>query len=103
MSILTRVYTDQSSHMKELAESNRCPWCLGGEVYREYHDREWGVPVRDDRLLFEFLILEGAQAGLSWSTILQRRESYRAAFDNFDAAKVARYGAFKKRRLLANP
>ena len=73
--------------MKELAESNRCPWCLGSEVYREYHDREWGVPVRDDRLLFEFLILEGAQAGLSWSTILQRRESYRAAFDNFDAKK----------------
>jgi len=89
--------------MKDLVERNRCSWCLGNELYREYHDREWGVPVRDDRLLFEFLIVEGAQAGLSWSTILQRRESYRAAFDNFDAAKVARYGALEKRKLLANP
>jgi DNA-3-methyladenine glycosylase I len=89
--------------MKDLVERNRCPWCLGSELYREYHDREWGVPVRDDRLLFEFLILEGAQAGLSWSTILRRRESYRAAFDNFDASKVARYGAREKTKLLANP
>ena len=89
--------------MKDLTKRNRCPWCLGSEAYREYHDREWGVPVRDDRLLFEFLILEGAQAGLSWSTILQRRESYRAAFDNFDAAKIARYSARQKERLLANP
>jgi len=89
--------------MKDLIERNRCPWCLGSEVYREYHDREWGVPVRDDRLLFEFLILEGAQAGLSWSTVLQRRESYRAAFDNFDAEKIARYNARQKKRLLANP
>ena len=88
--------------MKKLAERNRCPWCLGNELYRDYHDREWGVPVRDDRLLFEFLILEGAQAGLSWLTVLQRRESYRAAFDNFEAAKIARYGARQKERLLAN-
>ena len=72
-------------------------------MYRDYHDREWGVPVRDDRLLFEFLILEGAQAGLSWSTILQRRESYRAAFDNFDAAKIARYDSRRKKGLLADP
>jgi DNA-3-methyladenine glycosylase I len=76
---------------------------MGSEIYRDYHDREWGVPVRDDRLLFEFLILEGAQAGLSWSTILQRRGSYQAAFDNFDAAKIARYGPRQKKRLLANP
>src|SRR5688572_16825295 len=88
--------------MKKLAERNRCPWCLGNELYRDYHDREWGVPVRDDRLLFEFLILEGAQAGLSWLTVLQRRESYRSAFDNFEAAKIARYGARQKERLLAN-
>ncbi len=86
-----------------MAERNRCPWCLGSELYRDYHDREWGVPVRDDRLLFEFLILEGAQAGLSWSTILQRRESYRVAFDNFDATKIARYGSREKKRLLADP
>ncbi len=84
-------------------ERNRCPWCLGSELYRDYHDREWGVPIRDDRLLFEFLILEGAQAGLSWSTILQRRESYRAAFDNFDAAKIARYDSRRKKKLLADP
>jgi DNA-3-methyladenine glycosylase I len=89
--------------MKKLAERNRCPWCLGNELYRDYHDREWGVPVRDDRLLFEFLILEGAQAGLSWLTVLQRRDSYRAAFDNFEAAKIARYGTRQKERLLANP
>ena len=89
--------------MKELVQRNRCQWCLGNKLYRDYHDREWGVPVRDDRLLFEFLILEGAQAGLSWLTVLQRRESYRAAFGNFEAAKIARYGARQKERLLANP
>jgi DNA-3-methyladenine glycosylase I len=76
---------------------------MGSEMYRNYHDQEWGIPVRDDRLLFELLILEGAQAGLSWSTILQRRESYRAAFDNFDAAKIARYDSRRKKKLLANP
>ena len=89
--------------MKKLVQHNRCPWCLGNKLYQDYHDREWGVPVRDDRVLFEFLILEGAQAGLSWLTVLQRRESYRAAFDNFDAAKIARYGERQKERLLANP
>jgi len=68
-----------------------------------YHDQEWGVPVHDDRALFEFLILEGAQAGLSWSTILQKRENYRKAFDRFDAAKVARYGAEKSARLMNDP
>lgn len=69
----------------------------------EYHDREWGVPVHDDRLLFEFLILEGAQAGLSWLTVLRRRENYRDAFENFDAEKIARYGARQMEKLLANP
>ena len=69
----------------------------------DYHDREWGVPVRDDRRLFEFLVLEGAQAGLSWDTILAKRARYREAFDGFDPRKVARYGAAKKARLLADP
>ncbi len=68
-----------------------------------YHDEEWGVPVHDDRLLFEFLVLEGAQAGLSWSTILKKRESYRAAFDHFDPEKVASYGETKIKQLLQNP
>jgi DNA-3-methyladenine glycosylase I len=67
-----------------------------------YHDKEWGVPVHDDRVLFEFLILEGAQAGLSWSTILNKRENYRKAFDNFDAQKIARYDARKIKKLLAD-
>lgn len=80
----------------------RCPWAKS-ELYIAYHDREWGVPVHDDRLLFEFLILEGAQAGLSWETILKKRESYRAAFDRFDPAAVAKYGARKRQSLLANP
>lgn len=69
----------------------------------EYHDREWGVPVHDDRLLFEFLILEGAQAGLSWETILNKRENYRGAFDGFNANKIARYDRAKVRELLRNP
>ncbi|MBM3804527.1 MAG: DNA-3-methyladenine glycosylase I [Acidimicrobiia bacterium] len=85
------------------AEPKRCDWCLGSPLYTDYHDREWGVPLRDDRLLFELLILEGAQAGLSWATILRRRASYRAAFDNFDAAKIARYGAAERKQLLADP
>ncbi len=73
----------------------RCEWANGSEKEMEYHDREWGVPVHDDRTLFEFLILEGAQAGLSWSTILNKREGYRSAFDNFDVNAVARYGEDK--------
>src|SRR4051812_22851989 len=81
----------------------RCPWCLGSEAYIEYHDREWGVPVHDDRKLFEFLILESAQAGLSWSTILAKRRNYRRAFAGFDARKVAAFDAAKIRRLLADP
>jgi len=79
----------------------RCPWAQG-EDYILYHDVEWGVPVHDDRLLFEFLILEGAQAGLSWATILKKRENYRKAFDQFDPAVVARYTAKKLERLMAD-
>ena len=81
----------------------RCPWCEGFDLYRHYHDTEWGVPLRGDRALFELLNLEGAQAGLSWSTILKKRESYRAAFDQFDPEKIARYDARKVAQLLANP
>jgi len=81
---------------------NRCPWPTT-ELYIAYHDTEWGVPLHDDRTLFEFLVLEGAQAGLSWLTILKKRENYRAAFDGFDAAKVARYTARKVASLLADP
>src|SRR5258707_1261047 len=80
----------------------RCPWAIGDEYVR-YHDLEWGVPIHDDRLLFEFLILEGAQAGLSWATILKKRDNYREAFDQFDPALVARYGMKKQESLLANP
>jgi len=80
----------------------RCQWCGDDPVYKSYHDKEWGVPVHDDRLLFEFLILEGAQAGLSWITILKRQESYREAFDNFNIQKVAGYTQSDVDRLLAN-
>jgi DNA-3-methyladenine glycosylase I len=80
---------------------DRCPWAKS-ELYVPYHDIEWGVPVHDDRLLFEFLILEGAQAGLSWETILRKRDNYRAAFDNFEPAIVARDGQKKRTRLLSN-
>ena len=79
----------------------RCPWAKT-ELYMEYHDTEWGMPVHDDRLLFEFLILEGAQAGLSWETILKKRDNYRAAFDNFEPAVIARYGEKKRANLLSN-
>ncbi len=81
-------------------ETSRCWWCGDDELYRQYHDEEWGVPVHDDRLLFEFLCLEGAQAGLSWITILRKRENYRRVFDNFDADKIARYGETKIAELL---
>lgn len=80
----------------------RCPWCEGFDLYRQYHDKEWGVPLRDDRALFELLILEGAQAGLSWSTVLKKRENYRIAFDNFDPKKIAKYNEAKVSKLLAN-
>ena len=77
----------------------RCGWCVGDPVYVRYHDEEWGVPLRDDRRLFEFLILEGAQAGLSWTTILRKREAYRAAYRGFDPAAVARLHQGAGRRL----
>jgi DNA-3-methyladenine glycosylase I len=81
----------------------RCAWAGSDPLYRIYHDNEWGVPLHDDRALFEFLILEGAQAGLSWITILKKRENYRAAFDDFDAVRVARYDANQIESLLQNP
>lgn len=81
----------------------RCGWADGSDLLQSYHDHEWGVEVHDDRTLFEFLVLEGAQAGLSWSTILRKREAYRNAFDNFDAGKVSRYSDKTVARLLANP
>jgi len=82
----------------------RCAWVPHGDaLYTDYHDHEWGVPVYDDRTLFESLVLDGAQAGLSWATILKKRENYRAAFDNFDPAKIAAYDEAKIVELLANP
>ena len=86
---------------RSAAECVRCPWATGDQ-YIAYHDMEWGVPVHDDRVLFEFLILEGAQAGLSWSTILKKRENYREAFDQFDAAAVARYDTDRQAVLMSN-
>ena len=80
----------------------RCTWCGDDPLYIGYHDDEWGVPVHDDRLLFEFLILEGAQAGLSWLTILKKRDNYRKAFDNFDVQRIAEYTQHDIDRLLAN-
>ena len=80
----------------------RCPWCLNDEVYMKYHDREWGNPLKNSQKLFEFLVLDGAQAGLSWLTILKRREGYRAAFDNFDPEKMARYTGKDIKRLLSD-
>ena len=82
------------------AKGKRCEWGEGSDAYRQYHDEEWGVPLHDDHMLFEFLILEGAQAGLSWSTILNKRDNYRKAFDDFDPVKVARYRQAKIDRLL---
>lgn len=83
-------------------EAARCPWPKT-ENSIQYHDTEWGVPVHDDRLLFEYLILEGAQAGLSWQTVLNKRENYRAAFDNFEAEKIARYNEARVLKLMNNP
>ena len=87
-----------------MAETGRCAWAADADpLYQKYHDEEWGVPVHDDRRLFEFLILEGAQAGLNWSTILNNRGNYRKAYDNFDARRIARYDTGKMRRLLRDP
>ena len=84
------------------AERTRCEWCGGDPLYAAYHDAEWGVPARDDRHLFEMLLLEGAQAGLSWLTILRKREGYRRAFDGFDMRKIAAYSQRDVQRLLAD-
>jgi DNA-3-methyladenine glycosylase I len=81
----------------------RCHWCESFDLYRDYHDTEWGVPLRDDRALFELLILEGAQAGLSWATILKKRDHYRLVFDGFDPHRIAQYDEFKVAALLADP
>jgi DNA-3-methyladenine glycosylase I len=84
-------------------EKIRCAWCLKFDQYIRYHDEEWGVPVHDDRIHFEFLILEGAQAGLSWSTILKKREGYRKAFADFDAQKVSRFTEARIQKILLDP
>jgi DNA-3-methyladenine glycosylase I len=81
----------------------RCPWSGTDPAYVDYHDQEWGLPLHEDRRLFEMLILEGMQAGLSWITVLRKRPAYRLAFDNFEAGKIARYGAAKMTKLLADP
>jgi DNA-3-methyladenine glycosylase I len=86
-----------------MEEKNRCAWCLKFDQYIRYHDEEWGVPVHDDIVHFQFLILEGAQAGLSWSTILKKREGYRKAFADFDPQKVARFTDKKLEKILLNP
>ena len=88
--------------MSTAQTDKRCTWCLGNDLYIRYHDEEWGVPSHDDRHLFEMLILEGAQAGLSWITILKKRENYRRAYDNFDAARIARYDERDAARLLGD-
>jgi DNA-3-methyladenine glycosylase I len=85
-----------------MEEPKRCGWCLSSDLYKEYHDKEWGVPVYDDQKLFEFLILETFQAGLSWITILNKRENFRTAFDHFDYKKVACYSEEKIQELLLN-
>lgn len=84
-------------------DKKRCGWCVGDPLYERYHDQEWGVPVRDDATLFEFLLLETFQAGLSWITILRKRENFRAAYDGFDYRKIAAYGPEKEASLLQDP
>lgn len=86
-----------------MKNKSRCDWCGDDPLYCRYHDDEWGVPLHDDQALFEFLILEGVQAGLSWITILRKRENYRAAFNDFDATCIARYNTSKIESLLQNP
>ncbi|TGL58203.1 DNA-3-methyladenine glycosylase I [Leptospira ognonensis] len=86
-----------------MKEKKRCPWCLGFAEYIQYHDEEWGVPVHEDQKHFEFLVLEGAQAGLSWATILKKREGYRKNFANFDPKLVARFTAARIERILRDP
>jgi DNA-3-methyladenine glycosylase I len=97
----TRQPAAQQLAARPPGERKRCDWAISALLI-EYHDRVWGVPVHDDRMLFEFLILEGAQAGLSWETILKKRENYRRAFDNFEASKIAKYDRGKIRELMAD-
>ncbi len=89
--------------IKKNEDKSRCAWVGSDPLYIDYHDQEWGVPIYDERLLFEFLTLEGAQSGLNWLTILKRRENYRLCFDQFDAEKIARYDDVTYKKLLANP
>jgi DNA-3-methyladenine glycosylase I len=89
--------------MNNKTDVKRCAWAFASQQYIDYHDNEWGVPVHDDRKLFEMLILEGVQAGLSWSLILKKRAGYLQAFDGFDASEIARYDDCKIQELLANP
>jgi DNA-3-methyladenine glycosylase I len=86
-----------------MAENKRCTWCGDDPLYQQYHDREWGVPCRDDQTLFEFVVLEGAQAGLSWITVLRKRETYRKAFANFDVQRVVAFDEADVERLLQDP
>ena len=86
-----------------MSKHKRCPWCGNDPLYQQYHDEEWGVPLRDDRKLFEFLVLEGHQAGLAWITILKKRAHYRRVYDGFDPEKMARWDARKRRALLVDP
>ncbi len=94
---------NQAKGQAMVKQVKRCAWVDGSELYQAYHDAEWGIPSYDDKHLFEMLILEGAQAGLSWITILKKRKAYRQAFDNFDVQKMARYSEKKIERLLQNP
>ncbi|MGI1679232.1 MAG: DNA-3-methyladenine glycosylase I [Cellvibrionaceae bacterium] len=89
--------------MTAKTKNKRCSWCHGDELYENYHDTEWGIPLYDDKKLFEFLLLEGAQAGLSWITVLKKREGYRKAYDDFNPEKIARYSEKKIEKLLQNP
>lgn len=89
-------------NIKTMTEKHRCGWCVGDPLYEDYHDKEWGVPVYDDETIFEFLILETFQAGLSWITVLRKRENFRKAFDNFDYNKIATYKQDKIESLLLN-
>ena len=101
---MSPVTQPKNKNRNSSVEKRRCAWCPPDDAeYIRYHDEEWGVPVHDDRLLFEMLILEGAQAGLSWRTILARRGTYRKAYGNFDAKKIARYDARKVKALMADP
>jgi DNA-3-methyladenine glycosylase I len=101
---ITKVITKATPKIKKPSSKDRCGWVdLKDPIYVDYHDKEWGIPVYDDRLLFEFLILEGAQAGLSWQTVLKKRENYRKSFDNFNALKISRYDKKKFDSLMANP